>query len=155
MKHLGIEIPVKNMPALDPEFIPIGLFNRAFLCGTQKPVSFAVERAGGQMATVHTFIHGTEEMSSADLYYADRLGKRILWMQGGFKVYVSGDESIYHHLKAAYSPNGSRAFDADFMSSVFEKPFEVVLCGEVPRSQDRGFPGPPQEDRRPCSGPAG
>lgn len=132
MKHLGIEISVKNMPVLDPEFIPIGVFNRAFLQGAQKPVSFAVERAGGQMATVHTFIHGTEEMAAADIYYADRLVKRILWMQGGFKVYVSGDEAIYRNLKAAYSPDGSRAFDADFMSSVFEKPFEVVLCDEVP-----------------------
>ena len=40
MKHLGIEVPVKNIPQLDPEFIPIGLFNKAFLQSARKPVAF-------------------------------------------------------------------------------------------------------------------
>lgn len=131
MNHLGIAFSVRNKPLLDPEFMPIGLFNRAFLRSARKPVSLAVERANGQMAVVHTFIHGTEEMVKADIYYADRLVKQLLWMQGGFRVYVSGDEGIYHHLKAAYSTQGSRAFDADFMAGVYEHPFEVVLCDSV------------------------
>ena len=124
MNHLSIAFNVKNKPVLDLEFMPIGLFNKAFLKDAKKPVSFAVERANGQMVTVHTFIHGTKEMAAADAYYADRLVKRMLWMQGGFKVYVSGDETIYHSLKTAYSVGGSRAFDADFMAGVYEKPFE-------------------------------
>lgn len=132
MKHLGIDINIKNAPQLDQEFIPIGIFNREFLKTARKPVSFAVERSGGQIAAVNTFIHGTADMAQADIYYADRLVKSMLWMQGGFKVYVSGDETVYNHLKAAYSPNGSRAFDADFMAGVYEKPFEVVLVDEVP-----------------------
>ena len=96
MNHLSIAFNVKNKPVLDLEFMPIGLFNKAFLKDAKKPVSFAVERANGQMVTVHTFIHGTKEMAAADAYYADRLVKRMLWMQGGIKVYVSGDETIYH-----------------------------------------------------------
>jgi hypothetical protein len=39
MKHLGIEISVKNQPVLDPAFIPMGLFNEAFLKTAKKPVS--------------------------------------------------------------------------------------------------------------------
>ena len=31
MEHLGIEVRVKNPPALDPGFLPIGLWNREFL----------------------------------------------------------------------------------------------------------------------------
>lgn len=135
MNHLSVAFTVKNKPVLDSEFMPIGLFNKAFLKDAKKPVSFAVERANGQMVTVHTFIHGTEEMAAADAYYADRLVKRLLWMQGGFKVYVSGDEGIYHSLKAAYTASGSRAFDADFMAGVYEKPFEVVLCDAVPEEK--------------------
>ena len=135
MNHLSIAFNVKNKPVLDLEFMPIGLFNKAFLKDAKKPVSFAVERANGQMVTVHTFIHGTKEMAAADAYYADRLVKRMLWMQGGFKVYVSGDEAIYHSLKTAYSFDGSRAFDADFMAGVYEKPFEVVLCDAVPEEK--------------------
>ena len=135
MKHLGIEVSVQNKPLLDPEFIPMGLFNRAFLKNAKKPVSFAVERSCGQVATVHTYIHGTEEMAQADHYYADRLVKRMLWMQGGFRVYVSGDQTVYQNLKAAYSAGGSRAFDAEFMSGVYEHPFEVIWCDAVPEEK--------------------
>ena len=91
MNRYGIEITVKNAPKLDPEFMPILQFNRAFLKTAKKPVSIAVERADGQMATCHTFIHGTPEMAEADHYYVNRLVKTILWMKGGFKVYVAGD----------------------------------------------------------------
>ena len=131
MKHLGIDIPVKNSPELDQGFIPMGLFNQEFLKTAKKPVSIAVERSGGQIARIDTFIHGTAEMAVADAYYADRLVKCILWMKGGFRVYVN-DETIYAALKAAYAADGSRAFDADFMASVYERPFEVMLCREVP-----------------------
>ena len=63
--------------------------NRAFLKDAAKPVSIAVERADGQIATTHTFIHGTPEMAAADRYYIDRLVKTELWMKGGYKVYVN------------------------------------------------------------------
>ena len=84
MKHLGIEISVTNKPVLDPQFIPMGLWNKAFLKTAKKPISVAVERENGQVATVHTFIHGTPDMAQADIYYIDRLVKSILWMKGGF-----------------------------------------------------------------------
>lgn len=135
MKHLNIEIPVKNTPELDESFIPMGLFNREFLKTAKKPITFAVERSSGQIAVEHTFIHGTAEMAAADIYYADRLVKCMLWMKGGFRVYVCGDETIYNALKAAYAPNGSRAFDADFMAGVYEHPFEVVLCDQIPQEK--------------------
>ena len=135
MRHLNVPVSVKNTPVLDPTFLPIGLFNRAFLKTAKKPISFAVERSGGQIAVEHTFIHGTADMAQADRYYCDRLVKSILWMKGGFRVYVSGDESIYQTLKAAYAPGGARAFDADFMAGVYEKPFEVVLCNSVPEEK--------------------
>ena len=134
MKHLGIDISVKNTPVLDPAFIPMGLFNKAFLQTAKKPVSVAVERENGQVATVHTFIHGTEEMAAADTYYIDRLVKSILWMKGGFKVFVT-DKTICDYLTAAYSAGGSRQFDADFMANVYENPFQIVLCDRVPEEK--------------------
>ena len=101
MNRYGIEVELKNKPKLDPEFIPVGRFNKAFLATAKKPVSIAVERADGQMATVHTYIHGTPEMAAADNYYVNRLTKTILWMKGGFRIYVKGDENIYSYLKGA------------------------------------------------------
>lgn len=136
MKLFGVNIQVNNRPKLDPEFIPVLKFNRAFLATATKPVSIAVERADGQMASIHTFIHGTLEMAEADHYYVNRLVKTILWMKGGFKVYVAGDEEIYEYLKKAYSADGEQDFDCEFMASVFEHPFEVVLVEEIPAAKD-------------------
>lgn len=84
MDFLGVNLDIKNLPELDPEFIPLHRFNEAFLRGAEKPVGIALERAGGEMAAVETRIHGTPEMYAADCYYIDRLVKTMLWMKGGY-----------------------------------------------------------------------
>ena len=136
MEFLGVQINIKNSPELDPEFIPLHLYNKAFLADARKPVSIAVERAKGEMACYHTFIHGTPERKDADCFYIDRLVKFILWMKGGFRIYVSGDETIYHYLRDAYCAGGKQEFDGDYMANVFEHPFEVLLVDQVPESKD-------------------
>ena len=135
MERYNISVQVKNIPALDPGFIPILKFNQAFLAGAQKPVSIAVERADGQVAAFRTFIHGTPEMAQADRYYIDRMVKTALWLQGGFKVYTD-DRDLYDYLSGVYCQGGEREFDWDFMASVFEQPFQVVLTGQVPQTKD-------------------
>ena len=132
MKHLGIDVPVKHVPELDPGFLPLGKFCTAFLKDARQPLDIAVERSGGEVAVYKTFVHGTPEMAEADTYYIDRLIKTMLWYMGGFKVYISGSKAIYEAVEAAYCVGGARAFDAEFMSNVYEKPFEVVSCDAVP-----------------------
>ena len=136
MEHLGINIDIRNIPELDPGFIPLHRFNQAFLAEAKKPVGIAVERANGEMSAVETFIYGTPAMHEADCYYINRLVKTILWMKGGFRIYVRGDEGIYAYLKQAYSAGGCQAFDWDFMTSIFEHPFEVVMTDKLPESKD-------------------
>ena len=136
MNKLGVEASLKHIPELDPEFFPVLRFNQAFLRTAQKPVSVAVERDRGQVAVCNTRIHGTPEWFEADCYYMDRLVKSLLWMKGGWKVYVAGDEAIGKYLQQTYSLTGARAFDADFMAGVYERPFEVVLCDQVPAEHD-------------------
>ena len=136
MNKLGIEASIRHVPELDPKYFPILRFNQAFLKTAKKPVTIAVERDRGQVAVCRTFIHGTDERYEADCYYMDRLVKTLLWMKGGWKVYVAGDERVGTYLKEAYSLAGKRAFDADFMAGVYEKPFEVELCDQVPEEKD-------------------
>ena len=136
MNRFGISVELKNVPVLDPEFMPLMRFNRAFLAGAKKPVGIAVERAGGQMASCRTFIHGTPEMAEADHYYIERIVKTILWMKGGFKIYVSGDQGTCDYLKSVYCAKGQQEFDWDYMANVFEHPFEVVLVDEIPQPKD-------------------
>ncbi len=135
MKFAGIEVPFKYIPELDPAFLPLIQFNRAFLKDAKKPVGIAVERSGGQIAVCNTFIHGTPELAEADSYYIRRCIKVILWMKGGWRIYISGDRAIYEDVKRAYSDKGARWFDKDFMETVYERPFEVVWCEELPEEK--------------------
>ncbi|MEY8386009.1 ROK family protein [Oscillospiraceae bacterium 38-13] len=136
MNRFGINVKLKNVPPLDPEFIPLMRFNRAFLEGAKKPVGVAVERADGQMASCRTFIYGTPEMREADHYYIERLVKTILWMKGGFKIYISGDADVCEYLKSVYCAGGQQEFDWDYMASVFEHPFAVELVDDIPAAKD-------------------
>ncbi len=136
MKFLGVNVQIKNSPELDPGFIPLYQFNHAFLATAKVPVSIAIERAKGEMSTHHTFIHGTPEMKDADCFYIDRMVKFILWMKGGFRIYVSGSQMIYDYLRGIYCAGGKQDFDWDYMANVFEHPFEVLLVDSVPESKD-------------------
>ena len=135
MNRYGIDVQVKNIPVLDPEFTPLLKFNQAFLENAAKPVSIAVERADGQMAVKHTMIHGTPEMSEADCYYIDRMVKTMLWLQGGFRVYIN-DKAMYDYLCSVYCKGGAREFDYDFMANIYEHEFEVVYTDNVPEAKD-------------------
>ncbi len=135
MKHLGIDINIKNTPPLDPGYMPLGVFYRNFLKTAKEPFDVAVERSGGQVAVYKTFVHGTEEMRAADVYYIDRIIKTLLWMKGGFRVYLAGNRAVYDAMKEHYSAKGSRAFDFDYMANVFEHPFEVLHVDKVPEEK--------------------
>ena len=136
MERYGISVNLKNIPELDPDFMPLARYNEAFLENATKPISIAVERADGQMAACHTKIHESAEMKDANNYYIDRLVKTMLWLQGGFRVYVAGDKDVYEYLHATYNKGGAREFDWDFMANIFENDFEVICCEEVPETKD-------------------
>ena len=136
MNRFGVEVTLRHSPRLDPAYMPLHKFNQAFLKGARQPLGIAVERAGGEMAVCETFIHGTPEMREADHYYVNRLVKTLLWMKGGFRVYVRGSEDIRDYLDEAYNAGGCQEFDWDYMANVFEHPFEVVLCDRLPEAKD-------------------
>lgn len=135
MNRYGISVDLKNIPALDPEFTPLLKFNRAFLEHAAKPVAIAVERADGQMASCRTMLHEEPEMEKANHYYIDRLVKTMLWLQGGFRIYVN-DKDLYDYLSGVYCKGGAREFDWDFMSHIYEHPFEVILTDKIPGTKD-------------------
>ena len=126
MEYLGIQFDVKNVPALDPEFIPFGVWMDAYLEGAKMPIAIAVERQEGQISVRNTFIHGTKEMADADYRYVERYMKFLLWSIGGFKVYVCGCSDIAKKLQSAYSVDGERAFDYDFFQKLYEKELTIL-----------------------------
>ena len=127
MNIFGLEINFKNLPVLDPDFIPMLQFQEAYKVGATEKISLAVERADG-MAVYNTLIHATPESKELDRFYIERIVKNILWFKGGYKIYVCGSDDIYEYLHQTYSAEGDRNFDYDFMSTVYEMPFSVVKC---------------------------
>lgn len=120
-----------KMPVLDKNFYPmIKALNDFELAvkqsGKQNEVTLVVERSGGYnyVYTYDAFADGVND--EFNFRIAERMAKTILWVVGGFKIYVSGSKAIYEYLKNAYTMQGLRAFDVDFMSGVYEKPFEVA-----------------------------
>ena len=126
MNFKGIEINVKNLPALDTGFIPMIAFYREFLKTAEKPISIAVRRNGGYVAVFDTFIHGTSDMAEADRFFAERICKFLLWAKGGYELVICGDYDTAAYIKEIYSDGGERSFDSKFMSRIYEKSFSVI-----------------------------
>lgn len=130
MNYLGIDCNIKNVPVLDKDFIPFGVWAKEYLKGADKPISIAVEREDGLISVRHSFIRG-EGFEDADLRYVERLVKFTLWSVGGFRVYISGYDDIAEKLAQMYSPDGERKFDYEFVGDVYEKPLEVLAVSEA------------------------
>ncbi len=128
MNYLGISYDVKYRPVLDPDFIPFGIWAKAYRQGAQHPIAIAVERPGGFISLRHTNIHNTPHMAQADLRYVERYMKFLLWSIGGFRVYLCGCDEIAAQLTKIYSPEGERAFDCDFFAKLYERPLEILTC---------------------------
>ena len=126
MQYLGVNYELKNIPGLDPEFIPFGVWMNEYEKGAAVPVSIAVERDQGHISVRHAHIHGTPEMAAADYRFVERYVKFLLWSIGGFRVYICGCSEIAQKLSGEYRPGGVREFDYDFFQKLYERPLEIL-----------------------------
>ncbi len=134
-------------PPLDPGFRPAILANRAFQsavadAGGGVPLIFGVEQLNDVVSRFETRVFPAgHSQADANLAYAERLFKFLLWQRGGWKVYVGGPPSISAALRAIYAPGGARTFDYHFMGEdVYDKPFTIVPCApeDVPPARGSG-----------------
>lgn len=128
-------IPPRFVPPLDPDFRPAVLANRAFqdevrASGQGVPLVIGLERTGGTLSRFETTVFpDAHPRAGANLRYAERLVKFLLWQRGGWKLYVGGPRSIGEHLRQVYAPDGPRAFDYQFMGEqIYQHPFTIVIC---------------------------
>jgi predicted NBD/HSP70 family sugar kinase len=125
----------RRQPPLDVGFRPAALANRAFrreveASGGGVPLVLGLERPDGSMSRYETRVFaGSHPRAAANLFYAERLLKFLLWQRGACKVYLAGPQAVGRHLEQCYSPGGARAFDHNFLGQlVYQKPFAFVLC---------------------------
>ncbi len=136
-------------PPLDPGFRPAILANRAFQsavadAGGGAPLIFGVEQLNGVVSRFETCVFPAgHPQAGANLPYAERLFKFLLWQRGGWRVYVGGPLDIGTALQGIYAPGGAREFDYHFMGEdVYERPFIVVPCAPeaAPPARESGRP---------------
>lgn len=139
-----IEESTPRFPApFDPGFRPAALWTRAYrrrLGADRRRVSIALRRPDG-MVFRHELdiLPDSPENSDANYRIVERTVKYLLWQKGGNEVLVAGCPEIAARLASAYSPDGERAFDADFMGNkVFLAPFSVKAAdaAELPPANE-------------------
>lgn len=129
---------------LDPGFIPAVLVNRRYRQAVvempeSNTIAIAVERENGLVIRRDMEILATGSAYDADtLRIVERHIKFLLWAFGGWKIYLSGPESICSAIKQAYAPDGMREFDTQLMQRVYGQPFAVEICSpdQMPETKE-------------------
>jgi len=134
-------------PVLDEKFMPAIIELRKFNedvknSGKITKLKIAVERNDGYtyVRDIDCFNDGVDD--ERNNFMVERIIKTILWIIGGYKIYIAGSHKIYETIKSYYSVGGLRDFDRDFMSTVYEKDFEVIECTyeNLPKEKASSFP---------------
>ena len=76
------------------------------------------------------------------VFIVERLIKSILWIVGGYKIYICGSDVIYNKINSFYKDKGFRDFDYHFMSNVYENEVCVIKCDEntIPEEKKSSVP---------------
>ena len=136
-------------PALDLDFRPAALANRAFreavdASRSAVPLVIGLERPDGTISRYETRIFEPAHKSARlNLAYAERLVKFLLWQKGGYRVIIGGPDAVGKYIAKIYSPDGRRSFDFAFMGeTTYERPFEVLFTtpDEVPPAKETSTP---------------
>lgn len=123
-------------PILEPEFSPAVLELRKFVAEVAKQENhqklvLAIERDNGYIykREFNVFVDGYDD--ERNTFIIERFIKSVLWAVGGFKIYINGSKTIYENIASYYQNGGLREFDFNFMSTVYERPFEVVYVEDI------------------------
>ena len=139
-----MELKVKAK--LDPQFMPLSLVVREMKektkdCG--QDIIIAIERNKGSTTTYKTrvFSDGTGH-DEENFEFIERITKALLWISGGYKIYIAGSDVIGNKIKDAYTHGGLRDFDVVTMERVYEKPFSVEVCALCDAPSDKSSAAP-------------
>lgn len=121
---------MKNyVPSLEKEFKPMIVELRKFKELGTVPYAICVERQSGYKYRYDINVMPGKNAQNEEMI--ERLIKSILWVVGGFKIYLGGNDELTSAMQEVFSYTGARKFDVEFMENVYDKKFEVVNCGSV------------------------
>lgn len=133
---------------MDADFRPAVLANHHFTqdaisSGKSTPLVLGIERVNGNISRFETVVFRSDHPRAAENFdYVERLVKTLIWLKGGWRVYVGGPAEIGNAISKCFSASGARAFDQQFLGElIYEKKFEVVSCSpeEVPPANESQY----------------
>lgn len=141
MSHINIS--PKFTPVLDPAFVPAVLWNRAYVSKaseTGRQVHMALSREDGTcFRWSGKLLPESAEFSADTEKYMDRLVKFLLWQKGGNIIRIAGADDVVAALQKAYTADGSRKFDREFIGTkIFGSPITVESALESDLPAEKG-----------------
>jgi len=137
---------LKVKAKLDPKFQPLSLVCREMREATKEDgqdLIIAIERNKGYTTTYKTRIFKDGIGKDLENFrFVERMVKALLWVAGGFKIYIAGSKAVGEKIKEAYSHGGTRDFDVKFMERVYETKFEVITCNLEDAPKDKSSASP-------------
>ena len=139
---------LKVKAVLDPAFQPMSVLLRDYSAAvraakSQKLVVSIVRNQGYTSSyAMDVFADGTGH-DEENIRVIERVVKTLLWIKGGYKIVISGSRVIYDAIAEAYKVGGARDFDNDFMSGVYERPFEteyIEKAEDAPATHEAAAP---------------
>ncbi|MBP3504440.1 MAG: ROK family protein [Bacilli bacterium] len=128
------------VPSLEKEFRPMIIELRKFKEKGSVPFAICVERQSGYKYRYDLNVMPGKDAENEEMI--ERVIKSILWVVGGFKIYLGGNDELVKAMQQVFSYEGTRKFDVEFMERVYKQKFEVVACkyDEVPASVEASIP---------------
>ena len=130
---------------LDPGFQPPAIFHRCYAeatlaSGNAVPLVIGLERECGRRSRFETLVRPGVDPET--MQHVERIVKFLLWSRGGWRLHIGGPQSIGEYIRGCFDPVGSRAFDVQVMSRVYERPFEVLVTNaeSVPAAHEVSTP---------------
>ncbi len=126
-------IKPRALSSLDDNFIPAILKNQNFQLNVrnsreQVSLNIILKREDNLMQVFKTQVFSNKsKFASFNYFHVERLIKTFLWIYGGNKIIIDGPNEIGEYIKTVYSSKGKRAFDVNFMSNIYGKPFMVEI----------------------------
>ncbi|MEG2086308.1 MAG: ROK family protein [Clostridia bacterium] len=125
---------MKYISKIDKDFMPILLEMNEFKKTANSKIEIMIEDGDGYNFS-YNFVASCDRERSYKII--ERLVKSLLWIVGGYKIYIKGADDIALRIKNDY--NSVRTFDRDFMSDIYQKNFEVVAVNELPQLKMRNI----------------
>jgi len=128
----------RHVSPIDPGFVPASLWTRAFLATCARTpgssaLAIGLRRPDGTASVFRTQVLPAGAGDADNLLHVERTVKFLLWARGGDEVLLSGALAarLAEALRRLYVAGGARAFDAEFVRKLFERPLTFTVVDEA------------------------